>query len=347
MCPKFTVRLNGHDLEFMNALTIAIPTYNRARQLSARLKELIPQLSPEVKVVIFDNGSTDSTKMEVQPFLGPHVEWRTVGCNRGISRNFMRVFEEMDSDWMWMLSDDDPVRPDALATLLQVINSTSAGTIAFKAQGNSVAQDGVYRTVAEFLEAHHVMNLSYISGMVFRRSAVEAGLSVLAPSAYTLLPHSMLALAALGKGHAIQTVAQEILIPQKGEHRVSRREFLLGLAAFPEFFSDPAVRKRIARQLRASSRWMIFSALAQVGSAEDIERWKAMIRVTEAAFAANGAGWWGNLLGSPWHSCGDVRREWILPCVRVMPQSLLRLFAVKLAKRTLQNAELTHHDASI
>lgn len=328
-------------------LEIAIPTFNRAEKLTQRLKELLPQLAADTRVVIYDNGSTDETANSIAPYLSNRVAQVRWPKNRGMCRNFMRVFEEMNAEWVWMLSDDDPVRPDAVARIVEQARLKQNGVLVFKAQGNSVSREGSYADLDGFLREQHVMNLSYISGMVFHRGAVEDGLSVLAPAAYTLIPHALLALAALAKGHPIHTVAQEIVAPEAGEHRVSRREFLLGLAAFPEFFPQAHQRREIARQLRASSRWMIFSALAQVGSSEDLKRWRSMVAVAEASFAAHGAGWRHGALCTRWHSRADLRRELLLPVLRRLPDwALLKLSRI-LANKTHQNHAITQRDAQI
>lgn len=326
-------------------ITIAIPTFNRSEKLLERLRELASQIDAETQIVIFDNGSTDGTcealaQMDDLKFL--LQRWPT---NRGICRNFIRLFEEVRGDWIWMLSDDDPVRPDALEIIKAKIKENSSSRIlAFKAQGNSISKSEIYYTLPDFLRDQSVFNLSYISGLVLSKEAIVAGQAILAPSSATMLPHVMLVLAALQKGYPVQTVNEEILVPQEGEHRVSRLEFLLGVTLLPNFFSDPKIRKLIAVQARMASRWMLFSSLAQVSSPNDVIQWKQSVSISSSSFAAYGVGL-ATMLCSGCLSPKDLKREFLFLLIRRLPNFILLRLGNYLALKTGQRHNITHRDA--
>ena len=51
-------------------LTIAIPTVNRAELLGRAIESALAQTSPDVEVIVSDNGSTDDTPAVVKRYAG-------------------------------------------------------------------------------------------------------------------------------------------------------------------------------------------------------------------------------------------------------------------------------------
>jgi len=248
---------------------------------------------------------------------------------------------------MWLLSDDDPIRPEAISLLIELLRSTEANVLVFKAQGNSVSQTRSYNSPRAFLEGQHIMNLSYISALVFQRSAVEKGMHLLAPGCYTMLPHALVAMAALSRGAILETRAETLVVPLTGQTRVSRKEFLTGLATLPTFFPDPSLQKLVARQIRAATRWMIFSALAQTESRLDRCIWRRTVRLTDTSLAIAGATVWNGSFCTRWHSRADIRREILLFIARWLPDPILSLLAKRIRNKTDQRPEHTHRDGEI
>lgn len=115
----------------MPLLTIAIPTYNRAAQLEERLRELEPQLTPEVTIRIFNNASTDHTAEVVERFSHLPIRYSRSEHNLGAMRNVIRCFEETETEWVWPLSDDDGVAPTGLALVLAKITASQADVVNF------------------------------------------------------------------------------------------------------------------------------------------------------------------------------------------------------------------------
>ena len=99
-------------------LTIAIPTYNRFETVCANIKLLVPQMSPDVCLLVIDNASTDGTR-DLNDWVRanhPDASIRVIRnvTNVGAGANVTRSFELVDTPWVWTLSDDDPVHPDAV-----------------------------------------------------------------------------------------------------------------------------------------------------------------------------------------------------------------------------------------
>lgn len=106
-------------------LTIAIPTYNRPRQLAHTLSVLLPQVREHenVQLLILDNCSpvpaadvlrdvSKGTALPDRIGVVRHV------ANIGGDANIIRCFELSEGDWLWCLGDDDEPAEDAVDIIL-------------------------------------------------------------------------------------------------------------------------------------------------------------------------------------------------------------------------------------
>jgi len=110
-------------------LFIYLPTYNRPESLRRQLSALLPQVEkfPQaVRVLICDNDSSKYTQEELLDELPvlKNVELRRNGGNIGGNGNIALgfVFAQPD-EFLWILSDNDIVLPNAVAYLLSVLDS--------------------------------------------------------------------------------------------------------------------------------------------------------------------------------------------------------------------------------
>ncbi len=118
-------------------LTIAIPTFNRAAQLQGLLRALESQVAgvPDVEVLVSDNASPDSTP---EIIASAAASFRRAGAvlrafrqpsNIGSDANFAFCFAQASGHFFWMCGDDDLIVPDAVAKVLQLLQ-TPGGTVA-------------------------------------------------------------------------------------------------------------------------------------------------------------------------------------------------------------------------
>jgi glycosyltransferase involved in cell wall biosynthesis len=109
----------------MNILTIAIPTFDRNERLLQILELLLPQITPECRLLILDNHSPTPVENTVRPLLETYgnVDSEIIRhpYNLGGHCNFLRCFELCASEYLWMLGDDDPPKPDAVQIILNHI----------------------------------------------------------------------------------------------------------------------------------------------------------------------------------------------------------------------------------
>jgi glycosyltransferase involved in cell wall biosynthesis len=106
-------------------LTIAIPTFNRNATLKETLRHLLPQLTTECCLLILDNHSdvpvSETLRDLLTPFLHLPISIIRHRGNIGADANGLRCFELCETEWLWVLGDDDIVEPDAVLTILNAV----------------------------------------------------------------------------------------------------------------------------------------------------------------------------------------------------------------------------------
>ncbi len=111
-------------------LTIAIPTYNRAKYLEALLNCLQPQLSLQtsVQLIVSDNASTDGTQQLAEKFASNGLSFQYIrnAENIGPDKNFLQCLDLAKGKYVWLLGDDDLLTPDALAQLVSLLEQGEA-----------------------------------------------------------------------------------------------------------------------------------------------------------------------------------------------------------------------------
>lgn len=109
-------------------LTIAIPTFNRAKLLERQLQWLsraIRGFGPECEVIISDNASPDATPEVIERFAedfdGAQLRLVRQDTNLGAIRNIAFCFREACGRHVWTIGDDDLIEDDTLAYVLNVL----------------------------------------------------------------------------------------------------------------------------------------------------------------------------------------------------------------------------------
>lgn len=168
-------------------LTIAIPTYNRAKYLDLcmeRIAEEIDSLSKEqrrlVRVCVADNGSTDNTPVVVlrhQERFGEKFEAVRNSDNMGMDFNFSRCYELAKTPYVWLVGDDDVLLPGGLKKVLDVLIENKVDLLYVN---NYWFQDSykdkpkkeeygasTFESALKFARRTNVM-LTYLSGLIVR-----------------------------------------------------------------------------------------------------------------------------------------------------------------------------------
>ncbi len=109
-------------------LTIAIPTYNRANHVEEKLiwlAEALNGFESDCEIIITDNCSTDNTQEIVEKyqdkFINTPFTYKRQDKNLGVMPNIAYCFETATSEYVWVIGDDDPIRVDAIAYIIENI----------------------------------------------------------------------------------------------------------------------------------------------------------------------------------------------------------------------------------
>ncbi|OYW05640.1 MAG: hypothetical protein B7X11_01765 [Acidobacteria bacterium 37-65-4] len=103
-------------------LTIAVPTYNRAKFLR-RLLELLASemkgLENEVELLVSDNASTDETEAVCREMGGKlALQYHRQERNVGFDHNALWIVENAKGEYLWMFGDDDLLVEGSIGRML-------------------------------------------------------------------------------------------------------------------------------------------------------------------------------------------------------------------------------------
>lgn len=107
-------------------LTIAIPTYNRAKLLDTQLTWLaqaVKGFEDDVEIFVSDNCSTDNTQEVIEKWKARLSNTTFNSCrnaeNIGVMRNIMNCLTSATTKYVWAIGDDDAIQE---RTISYVIN---------------------------------------------------------------------------------------------------------------------------------------------------------------------------------------------------------------------------------
>ena len=106
-------------------LSICIPTYNRCKHLRNCLESIVSNQigkNLDFQVCISNNFSTDETEELVNSFLGKlPIKYQKNDSNLGVARNVLKVVDMADSEFVWLIGDDDLLMPNAIMDVVDLI----------------------------------------------------------------------------------------------------------------------------------------------------------------------------------------------------------------------------------
>lgn len=128
-------------------LTIGIPTYNRASALGRTLTTVADQIEraglQNVEIVVSDNCSIDDTaatcKSVAEKFPNIPIRYSRNEKNIGFDQNVATLFHLATASYVWTLSDDDHISPNAVT---EVCKQLKKGDVNFAYINYEVHVDG-------------------------------------------------------------------------------------------------------------------------------------------------------------------------------------------------------------
>jgi abequosyltransferase len=168
-------------------LTIAIPTYNRARSLERLLSILHKEMSGETRVelIVSDNASTDGTGALVEGFQarGTAVRYIRNPENMGADRNILQCFDRALGRYVWIFSDDDLIAPGTVNRLLNSLSSQTYELVCITPFFSRCEQiqikefkpvaDAEFTSAADLARHVHVL-FTFISGVIINKDRISS-----------------------------------------------------------------------------------------------------------------------------------------------------------------------------
>lgn len=103
------------------AVTFCISTYKRTDYLQKQLEAILKQTIPDWEVIVSDNDAEhQSAKQVVESLKDQRFTYLSNDENLGMVKSFNRSLSNANGRFVVMLTDDDPVYPEMLETLLDL-----------------------------------------------------------------------------------------------------------------------------------------------------------------------------------------------------------------------------------
>lgn len=239
-------------------LTVAIPTYNRPETLRLTLQQLMPQLTPDCKLLIVDNCSATPVAELLQDLLPPDtsVNYEVVRnrVNIGGSANILRCFELCETEWLWVLGDDDVPTRDAIATILRHTSERPDATfINFSTANYPRSHDFQTKGLLEFAQTFdHPGLVNFMSAGIWRVPDTLPNLRIAYHYAYAMSYIFVLLISTLGKERTCYFSAVRIIEVQAAAALATHWSpllFMLGWNTVLELPMPSATRSILAAKL--------------------------------------------------------------------------------------------------
>lgn len=185
-------------------LTIAIPTFDRNEVLAQTVATLLPQMRPGVKLVIRDNASPRPVSQTLAAMVSGRADVEVISnpWNVGGNANMLRCLEHCDSEWLWVLGDDDLPDADAVTRILSDVAAAPEALTAFNYRSELYDRREALELCGaeDFLDRmDSLSNVLFLSASVVRAPRLQPHLRLAYAYAYSNMPHVVALLLALGE----------------------------------------------------------------------------------------------------------------------------------------------------
>jgi glycosyltransferase involved in cell wall biosynthesis len=117
----------SHGASPAPAVTVGIPTYNRAGGLQRALESVLGQSERDLEVIVSDNASTDETPQIIAQAAArdERIRYLRHDTNQGLTANFNAVLEAARGQYVMVLADDDWIEVDYVARCRATLDADS------------------------------------------------------------------------------------------------------------------------------------------------------------------------------------------------------------------------------
>jgi glycosyltransferase involved in cell wall biosynthesis len=216
-------------------LTICIPSYNRVDKISELLVSILCQLEENkynLEVIVLDNCSSENylenfknNQLILSALKSGILKIHRNVSNIGMSANSLKAFEIAKSKWLWIISDDDTILPNAFQILFSNLNTISDDLRVIKfTQSNIVNLEKfkIINNLKKFIDynsisKYHFYDFIFISSCIYRANDFKKILNIGYLNSHTYIPHFLMITEYVKNGGKILNLDYEIIkykIPQ-------------------------------------------------------------------------------------------------------------------------------------
>ena len=235
------------------SLQIAIPTYDRAASLEIALRDLIPQLANRpVRILVVDNCSPGDLEGEMRMRLSDLdlkcLFFHRNAVNIGLYANILRCFELSEDPYLWIVSDDDRIRPDAVANIIDCIEKGEFDYLMANDSRRPTLVKNGYGDGLEGLVRYFSGTASFLPTSVYRRDHFIPFLRIGYQYLSSGIPHLALVMASAAKGLRWKTIDSVIVdfVPTR-DGSYQRSVFYDGFPMLNHLAVDRAVRRELSQ----------------------------------------------------------------------------------------------------
>jgi glycosyltransferase involved in cell wall biosynthesis len=162
-------------------VTFCISTYKRPEILRKQLLLLSEQTFKDFEIVVSDNDPEASAKTIVESINDPRYRYFHNRENLGMIKSFNKSIERANTEFIVMVTDDDPVNPRFLETFYDLYKrhpsySIYCGFLRAGKRNSEIEQISKDDFLAEVLDPGKTTNLLWSSSIVKRSDALKVGL---------------------------------------------------------------------------------------------------------------------------------------------------------------------------
>jgi len=251
-------------------LSVVIPTYNRPMELTRTLKVLLPQARVlGVPVCILDNACPIGVEHVMESFqeFSDLVKIIRNPVNIGANANLCRCFEICESEWMWMLGDDDIPDEECLQKILEELKALNPRVcyVNFSCDNfkhsRSLEMNGLEALAEQLKDRDMASNLLFISAGAFKVSVCQKHLIAGYQHTYTCAPHLAILFSALGdNAHFCKFSTRQIVkyMPPNADNQWSMLKLFAGIPGLYELDNQYSVMRSIMKIFLVQCRWHLF-----------------------------------------------------------------------------------------
>jgi glycosyltransferase involved in cell wall biosynthesis len=159
-------------------LQLAIFTYNRADSLRRTLDALAASPASSCRLTILDNASTDHTEFVCSEALSRFPQIRVIRHpkNIGASPNYLRAVETIETEYAWILGDDDVLDFSSFGEVVDALATGKYDLVSVGSPAQEPGERGVIARVDKLLaeDTRFFSSFTFVTGVIFRTSLFDS-----------------------------------------------------------------------------------------------------------------------------------------------------------------------------